>query len=93
MSVKLSRLIFTKQSALGLPNRRLSSFRVNPSYNKNGAVKWYCLLTGTGLGIGYYAFKSFKNQSKIFALQPRRVRSAKYIDLAMATDCECLFTG
>ena len=75
MSGKILRnLFFTRNGAYNLNSRHVSSFKGNFGSNRTNLTKWYWLLSGTGAAIGYFAIKSFKNSTQVYALQQRKVR-------------------
>lgn len=65
-------LFILRNSASKISSRQLSSFKGNFSSGRSSAYKWYALLSGTSLGVGYFALKSFK-KNQIYALQHRKV--------------------
>lgn len=75
MSGKILKSLFLAQNrAVSLNSRHLSSFKGNFSGNRTNLTKWYWLLSGTGVAIGFFAIKSYKSQSQVYALQTRKVR-------------------
>lgn len=69
----LKSLILSKNSASHLTSRQLTSFKGSFGGNRTNLTKWYWLLTGGGVAVGYFAIKSFKNSTQIYALQQRKV--------------------
>jgi hypothetical protein len=59
--------------ASSLNTRQLSTLKGHSGGNRTNLTKWYWLLSGTGVAVGYYALKSFRNSSQVYALQQRKV--------------------
>lgn len=76
----LINLISSRNSASKLASRHLATLKGNYGGNRTNLTKWYWLLSGTGLAVGYFAIKSFKN-SRVYALQQRKVRNGLSHDL------------
>ena len=77
MSGRILRNLFsTRNSAAKLTSRHLTSFKGNFGGNRTNLTKYYWLLTGSGVAIGYFAIKSFKNSTQVYALQQRKVEIA-----------------
>lgn len=68
----LLNLISCRNNALNLFPRHFSSFNKNFGSQRTSLTKWYWLLTGSGVTIGYFAIKSFKTSSQVYALTPRK---------------------
>lgn len=77
-------LVSRRGSALNLFPRHSSSFNRNFGAQRTNLTKWYWLLTGSGVAIGYFAIKSFKSSSQVHALTQRR---ASFIVLMEVCDC------
>lgn len=73
----LKNLFLARNGAFNLTTRRVSTFKGGFGANRTSLTKWYWLLSGTGVAIGYFAFKSLKNSTQIYALQQRKVINSR----------------
>lgn len=74
MSGKILQNLFSARNRANKINSRyVTSFNGNFSGNRSNLTKWYWLLSGTGVAIGFFALKSYKNSTKVYALQQRKV--------------------
>lgn len=72
----LKNLISARNKAHKINSRYVTSFNGNFSGNRSNLTKWYWLLSGTGAAIGFFALKSYKNSTKVYALQQRKGSSS-----------------
>lgn len=64
-----------RNKALKIGYRYINSFNGNLNGGRTSLTKYYWLLSATGAAVGFFAIKSYKNSTKVYALQQRKVKT------------------